>query len=112
MQACHYAASHQSQYVFVHISDRSGRPSPKEDIMEIVLIGIGVTQFFKAVAFDCAAVVVMKVNLFYKKQMSTKLLTVLRLCIVFAHQGSSVKEGWFCLRPTTRSFQLQTLFVC
>lgn len=32
-----------------------GRPNPKEDVMEIVVIGGGVTQFLKAITFDYVA---------------------------------------------------------
>lgn len=50
--------------VHVYIFDRISRPSPKEDIMEIVVIGSGVTQFHKAITFDYAALDVVEVNLF------------------------------------------------
>lgn len=41
-------------YIIYHIS----KPSPKEDIMEIVGLGGGITQFLKAITFDYAALLV------------------------------------------------------
>lgn len=66
MLACYSTESHQSRCVFVsscphHWSYWAGQ-EPEEDIMEIPVIGNGVTQFLRAVTFDYAMLVVVKVD--------------------------------------------------
>lgn len=74
MQACYYAESHQSQYVFVYIIYHIDRPSPKEDIMEIVVIGVGATQFLRAITFEYTALVDESESFFIRNRYQTNFL--------------------------------------